>query len=296
VDYKLILYDLDEYGIARVTLNNPETMNALSWAMLAELDNAFVTAEKDDDVKLIIIKGAERCFSSGFNLATQAHVGDEPRGKKDEAWRGSLWNCRAHTLCHADYSFRIWDLWKIVISQVHGYCLGGATELASICDLMVISEDCWWGYPITRFNNVGDVQAHNAWHVGLKRAMEIQLGRILTGKEAHEWGLANYCFPADELEEQTTRIARRIAIMDPELLMLHKTLVHRTFDVTGFRTAEYNSAEYDTFGKARRKMRRVPADVQWNEYKRKYGLAKTLKMMHEPFGGLKPGGLNEYNL
>ena len=295
MDYKLILYDVGEFGIARITLNNPERMNPLSWEMLSELDNALVTAEKDDNVKVIVIKGAGRCFSSGYELG-RTLIGDEPRGRKAEEWQGSLWNSRAHTSGHADYWFRVWDMWKIVISQVHGYCFGGATELATICDLMVISDNCWYGYPITRYQNVGDVGAHNAWHVGLKRAMELQLGRILTGKEAYEWGLANYCFPAEELEEQTTKIAKRVAIMDPELLMLHKTMVHRTFEVMGFRTAEYYSAEYDTFGHARRSMRKIPEYEKWNELKDKYGLGKALKMMHKPFGGLMPGGLNEYDL
>lgn len=293
MDYKLILYDVDENGIARITLNDPERMNALSWSMLAELDNALVTAEKDDKVRVIIIKGTGRCFTSGYDLEAKPFAGDEPKGRKAEEWHGSLWNSRAHVQGHADNWFRIWDLWKIVISQVHGVCFAGACELALICDLMTISENCRFGNPVNRFMNVGDVQAFYAWHVGLKRAMDLQMGRILSGKDACEWGFANYCFSEEELEEQTTKIAKRIAIMDPELLMLHKTMVHRTFDMMGFKTSSYLAAEYDSFGHARMAMRQIPDWTKFTEAREKHGLAQALKEIHKPFGGLKPGGLNE---
>jgi enoyl-CoA hydratase len=291
MDYQTILYDVDEFGIARITFNRPDKMNALSWQLLEEMDGALVKSEKDDKVKVIILKGAGRCFSSGFDLTVEPHVGDEPRGRKDPSWKGSLWNCRAHTLGHADYLFRIYDLWKPVISQVHGYCLGGATETATMCDITVISDDCWYGYPPTRYQNVGDVMAHHAWEVGPKKAFELQMGRILTGKECLEWGLATYCFPEEELEAKTAKIAKRIAIMDPELLMLHKSMLHRTLDIMGFRLAEYNSAEYDTFGKARRAMHTSPEWERWNQMKKELGTSKALKKMNEPFGGLKPGPL-----
>ena len=81
--------------------------------------------------------------------------------------------------------------------------------------------------------------------------------------------------------------------MDPELLMLHKTMVHRTFDIRGFKTSSYSAAEYDSFGHARMAMRQIPDMNRFNETKDKHGVGKALKEMHKQFGGLKPGGLNE---
>jgi enoyl-CoA hydratase len=293
MDYKLILYNVDEQGIARITFNDPQRLNPLSWAMYAEIDNALVAAEKDNQVKVIVLKGAGRCFSTGGDLGAGHRAGDEPKGIRGEAWRGSLWNGRAHTTGQADYAFRIWDLWKPTICQVHGYCLGAATELALVSDIVTVAEDCLWGYPIARYQNTGTIQVLNAWHVGPKKAMEMQMGRVLTGKEASEWGLANYSFPAEQLEEKTDKIAKRLAIMDAELLMLHKTMLHRTFDMMGWRTAAYVGSEYDAFGHARRAMRQIPDWQRWQEYKAKFGVGKAIKMMHEPFGGMKPGPLDE---
>ena len=147
--YKKIIYIVDKDGIARIILNVPERMNPLGWPLLAELDRALKEAEKDDNVKVIIIKGAGRCFSAGYDLVAGHGTGEEPRGRKE--YGNSVWNSRAHVQGHIRYWFNIWNLWKPVIAQVHGYCLAGACELAAICDLIVISEDCRFGYPVTRW-------------------------------------------------------------------------------------------------------------------------------------------------
>jgi enoyl-CoA hydratase/carnithine racemase len=91
-----------------------------------------------------------------------------------------------------------------------------ATELAMVSDIVTVAEDCLWGYPIASYQNTGTIQVLNAWHVGSKKAMEIQMGCVLTGKEASELGLANYSFPAEPLGEKKDEIAKRLAIMDPE--------------------------------------------------------------------------------
>ena len=79
MDYKLILYNVDEQGIARITFNDPQRLNPLSWAMYAEIDNALVAAEKDNQVKVIVLKGAGRCFSTGGDLGAGHRAGDEPK-------------------------------------------------------------------------------------------------------------------------------------------------------------------------------------------------------------------------
>ena len=130
--YEKIIYAVDEDGIARITLNEPEKMNPLGWPLLAELDNALKEAEKDDNAKVIVIKGAGRSFSSGYDLAAGGFFsGEEPRGRKSYGTEG-VWNSRAHVQGHISYWFNIWNLWKPVIAQVHGYWLAGASALASI--------------------------------------------------------------------------------------------------------------------------------------------------------------------
>jgi len=276
--YEKIIYAVGEDGIARITLNDPERMNPLGWPLLAELDSALKEAEKDGNVRVIVIKGAGRCFSAGYDLSGDGFRGEEPRGQKSYGGEG-VWNSRAHVQGHIEYWFNIWNLWKPVIAQVHGFCLAGASELASICDLMVISEDCRFGYPPTRFMAAGDAIALYAWHAGLKVAKEMSFGRILNGKECVQYGFANYCFPDEKLEEETTKIARRIANIHPELLSLTKRQVCRNFDIRGFRISVEYGGEFDSLS-------HKGQSYGFRETVKELGLSAGLRKLNEPWGGV----------
>ena len=276
--YKKILYDLDKDGIVRITLNDPERMNPLGWGLLAELDDALKVAEKDDNARVIIIKGAGRCFSAGYDLSGGGIRGeDEPRGRP--AYGSSIWNSRAHVQGHIEYWFNIWNLWKPVIAQVHGFCMAGATELACICDFMVISDNCRFGYPVTRWMNPGDATGLYAWHAGIKVAKEMAMGRILSGKECERYNFANYSFPVEQLEEETTKLAKRLSLIHPELLSLEKRQVCRTFDIMGFRVSVESSGEWDAIAQRGQ-------SYGYREAVEKYGLGAGLKKLNEPWGGV----------
>ena len=275
--YAKIDYTMEEDGIARITLNDPERMNALGWDMLAEMDNALKEAEKDSEVRVIIIKGTGRCFSSGYDLTSPHIQGEEPKGQKK--FGKGVWNSRAHVQGHIEYWFNIWNLWKPVIAQVHGYCLAGASELACFCDLMIVSEDCRFGYPPTRFMSPGDAAAIYAWHAGLKVAKEMLLGRILSGEECVRYGFANYCFPAEKLEEETTRIARRIAAIPPELIPLSKVAANRTFELMGLRTSVEYGGELDSLS-------HFLPNREYHQTIEELGLSAGLKKLNEPWDGI----------
>ncbi|MBI4336633.1 MAG: enoyl-CoA hydratase/isomerase family protein [Chloroflexi bacterium] len=276
--YEKILYDVDANGIARITLNDAQRMNPLGWKMLKELDTALKAAEDDDNVRVIVIKGAGRCFSTGYDLASGLeNQQDMPRWRKQ--WPHSIWNSRAHVQGHIEYWFNIWNLWKPVIAQVHGFCLAGATELASICDLMVVSEDLRFGYPPTRWMATGDMIGIYSWHAGLKVAKEMSFGRILSGKECLEYGFANHCVPADKLEEETAKVANRIAHIHPELLANSKRVVNRTFEIQGFRVSLESSGEFDTHS-------HMGQDYGYRKLSKELGVPAALKKLNEPWGGV----------
>jgi enoyl-CoA hydratase len=131
--------------------------------------------------------------------------------------------------------FRIWDLAKPVIAQVHGWCLAGGSELATACDLVYVAEDAQIGYPPVRSMSPPDNQYH-AWLMGLRPAMEQMLtGDAMSGIEAVRVGFANRAYPAAELEGAVLAIASRIAQIDPELAQLNKRLVHRQMEAMGLR-------------------------------------------------------------
>jgi enoyl-CoA hydratase len=123
--------------------------------------------------------------------------------------------------------FRIWDLAKPVIAQVHGYCLAGGTELATACDLVYVAEDARIGYPVVRSISPPDNQFY-PWIVGLRRAMELMLtGDHMSGAEAVECGFANRAFAEADLVAHVLDIAERVARTPSDLQQINKRAVHR---------------------------------------------------------------------
>lgn len=220
----ILLIDDPAPFVRRLTLNRPEKRNALSNALRGEIFAALDAAEKDDAVRVSIIRGAGPCFSSGYDLAG---LGDLPF--PTAAGQGQ-WARHVVEGC-----FRMWDLAKPVIAQVHGWCLAGGSELVVACDLVYVAEDAQIGYPAVRTMAPPDNQYH-AWLMGMRAAMEAMLtGDAIDGREAVRLGFANRAYKSEDLEAAVLAIAERIARIDPELAQLNKRVVHRQMEAMGLR-------------------------------------------------------------
>ncbi|MDB5479482.1 MAG: enoyl-CoA hydratase [Caulobacteraceae bacterium] len=223
-DETLILADDPAPHVRRLTLNRPAKRNALSNALRGELFAALEAADRDSEVRVIVIRGAGTCFSSGYDLAGLGPLPFHTAGHQGQWARHVVEGC-----------FRMWDMAKPIIAQVHGWCLAGGSELAFACDLVYVAEDAQIGYPPVRTMSPPDNQYH-AWIMGMRAAMELMLtGDSISGVEAVRLGYANRAFPADELEAETLAMASRIAKVDPELAQLNKRLVHRQMEAMGIR-------------------------------------------------------------
>jgi enoyl-CoA hydratase len=292
MDYENVLYEVDD-RIAIITLNRPEKRNALSWPLLAELSAALKRAEREKNIRVIILKGAGSCFSAGHDLSET--MGDAPLHYGSRTWyesrlKGgegagagiSVWDSRAHVQGHIDYCLEIWNNWKPIIAQVHSYCLGGGSGIALACDMLIASEDARLGYPPARGMAPGDEIVIYSWHVGLKKAKEMSLtGDSLTAEEMLHYGMANYVFPKEKLEEETRTIARRIANIDLELLSLSKRVVNRTFDQMGFTISMQNGAEFDSLGHFLQNTAGT-----FNRIRREKGMKAACDWRDGPFGGI----------
>jgi enoyl-CoA hydratase len=224
----LLLADDPRPGVRRFTLNRPEKRNALSNALRAELFGALEAADRDAAVRVSIVRGAGPCFSSGYDLASDL-AADQPYATAggDGSWSRHV----------SEGWFKLWDLAKPVIAQVHGYAMAGGSELAAACDLVYVADDAKIGYPVVRMVSPPDMQFH-PWLVGMRRAMELMLtGDSISGAEAAAIGLANRAFPAAELEERVLELAERVAKIPSDLQQLNKRSVHRAMEVMGIRTA-----------------------------------------------------------
>jgi enoyl-CoA hydratase len=226
MSYSKIIVDDPLPGVRRITLNRPEKRNPLSNELRTEMFDALETADQDADVSVTILRGAGPCFSAGYDLASNV-AADQPFYTA-----GGLGNWPRHVV---EGFFKIWDLAKPVIAQVHGYCLAGGTELATACDLVYVAEDARIGYPVVRAISPPDNQFY-PWIVGLRRAMELMLtGDHMSGLEAVECGFANRAFPVEELDDNVLRIAERVARVPSDLQQINKRAVHRQMDAMGIR-------------------------------------------------------------
>jgi len=231
----LILADDPAPHIRRLTLNRPGKRNALSNDLRRELHAALETADRDPEVRVIILRGAGSCFSAGYDLSAEGAQQPLPF---HTAGGAGQWARHVVEGC-----FRIWDLAKPVIAQVHGWCLAGGSELMAACDLVYAAEDAQIGYPPVRSMSPPDNQFH-AWYCGLRPAMEMMLtGDALDGREAVRVGLANRAFPADRLEAETLSIAVRIAKIPTDVQQMNKRSVHRAMEIMGLRAAIRAGAE-----------------------------------------------------
>jgi enoyl-CoA hydratase len=225
----LILIDTPAPMVRRLTLNRPAKRNALSNALRRELFAALEEADQDAGIRVTILRGAGSCFSAGYDLSREGAGQALPR---QTAGGAGQWARHVVESC-----FRIWDLAKPVIGQVHGWCLAGGSELATACDLVYVAEDAQIGYPPVRMMSPPDNQFH-AWLCGLRPAMEMMLtGDAISGSDAVRVGFANRAFPADTLAAETLAIAERIAKIPTDVQQMNKRSVHRAMEIMGLRAA-----------------------------------------------------------
>jgi enoyl-CoA hydratase len=224
-----------EDGVARLTLHRPERLNALNKATLLEINAAMDALEADALVRVIVLSGAGRGFSSGFDLKEQMER--KPEGA--EAWREIL---------ELDFSttMRFWDSTKPTIAAIHGACMAGAFEMALACDISLCSRDAVFGEPELKFG-AGIVTLLLPWVVGPKAAKDI----ILTGDDAIDaeralaLGIVSRVVPEGEHLVAALRIARHLAVIDPELVRDTKKALNRGYEVRGLRAALHGALDID---------------------------------------------------
>ena len=228
--------------VYHITLNRPEKLNALSKALLLELDNAITEADGNDDVSVVVIKGAGRAFSAGFDLQPS-------ETQREEALKNPALD-RKRLLDNQKHWWKIWDCTKPVIAQIHGYCLAGGTELAMMCDLVIAADDTKFGYPPLR--DMGSpVTPIWPWLIGAKWAKILYFtGDMIDGKTAESIGMVNFAVPPDKLEKAVKLLTDRLTKVPVDLLSLHKSQVNMAFEVMGIRGAMASGPSLDAIGHA----------------------------------------------
>ena len=218
-----------EDRLARITFNRPDKLNALSPELLADFEHALRDLEMDAGVRVIIVRGAGRAFSAGYDLVTPRRQTEYRQAAQGE--RRSVWRTRTNMVRVSDLYLYFWNMAKITIAQVHGYAIAGGCELAMMADLVVASEDCKLGHPGTR--GLGTSRTAAFWPViiGMRKSKELlYTGDSISGREAEAMGMVNRAVPADQLDDAVIQMAERIANQASDSLALQKRSVNTYFE------------------------------------------------------------------
>lgn len=233
-----------EGRVARITLNRPEKLNAISPHMMGELDAALHDLELDRTARVVILRGAGRCFSTGHDISGPGQNAASPRNpemsgtKYSEDGRPLTMNFR--TMLHAgtDIQMYMWRMAKVTIVQAHGFCLAGGMEFAMMADLVTASEDCLFGHPGHRAIGVARNGNILPLVLGMRKAKELFFtGDAIDGRTAEKLGMINYAWPETELEERTIAFADRIANLSADFLAGLKTAANAFYENMGIQSS-----------------------------------------------------------
>ena len=271
--YKLIIYE-KKGPIAYITLNRPEKLNALNQEILIEWEDACGEAKDDNEVRVVVIKGAGRAFSSGYDIGNPGEGSLIVSPEMTEERYDGMHN-------HVNAYFRaIWDNPKVFIAQIHGFCLAGGGDMACFCDLKVASDDAAFGYPIVR---EGTMATSFIWPYVLPMAKARELtytGTFMNAKDAYMHGMVNKVVPREKLDEEVYILADAISKVPYLSVKFHKLIINRMYEMIGIRQGISWSADL--------KLKAVSASigVEFRKLVKEKGLKASLEQRDAKFAAI----------
>ena len=234
--FKTILYEKMRKGV-RITVNQPERLNAISWEMADEITAALKRAEADQEIRAVVIVGAGRAFSSGYDMTRSQAPTVWPYGLPEgENVAHFLDEWRRQDLWEDDCLLQIWELTKPVIAAVHGWCMGAASFYALACHMTLAADDAVFGQPEVRMG--ADTTFFWTLNAGYKHALRYGLtGDHIDANEALRIGIVNNVFPRERLQEEAFNIVERIALVSPETVKINLQVATMGLEMMGLRNA-----------------------------------------------------------
>lgn len=266
MDHVKIVVDADR-AVGSLIIDRADCANAINDQTVTEISEAYRTLDADERVKVIILSGNGRGFSSGHQL------GATPSGAPPTVIED------VEILLKQNY--RLLDLYygdTPIIGKVHGYCLGAAVEVVLLCDLAVAANDSRFAHPAIRGAGGSPNSLFYPFALGFSKAKEyLWVTPELSGSEAAEWTLVNKAVPADDLDAFVDKWAARIASMPVENIRLMRRGLRRLQDMAGFREAAEIGADMDAFGHT------GPATGRWKQAVKEVGLKEAVRRRDAPF-------------
>jgi enoyl-CoA hydratase len=278
MQFETLLYAVTD-AVATVTLNRPDSLNTIVPPMPDELEAAVHAAVRDPEVKVIVLRGAGRAFCAGFDFGEGFHHWDEGLTTDGEWDAGKDFAvATAPSLGPVPKFMSIWRSPKPVIAQVHGWCVGGGSDMALCADLVIASDDARIGTPYSR---VWGCYLSGMWlyRLGLTKAKELALtGRALSGSEAAELELVNRAVPFGELEATVGEEAARLASLPASQLAAMKLIVNQAYENMGLASTQLLGPILDGL------MRNTPDAKQFVHRAENEGVGAAIEGRDGPFG------------
>jgi enoyl-CoA hydratase len=279
--------------VARVTLNRPHRGNGITLAMPRELAAVVERADLDPEVHVIALSGNGKGFCGGYDLVQSAERGMDEFG--DAAAAGSPLDAATIAQNHdpqgtwdpmVDYAMMrrnvrgfmsLFHADKPVVCKVHGFCVAGGTDMALCSDLLVIAADARIGYPPARVWGV-PTTALWAHRIGPERAKRLLFtGDLISGAEAHEWGLAIDAPPPEQLDYHFEALLERIARMPVNQLVMMKLLVNQALYSQGLHATQAFGTVFDGVA------RHTPEGYAFQKRAAEAGFKEAVRERDEPF-------------
>jgi enoyl-CoA hydratase len=249
--------------VERITLNRPEKRNALSSLLQDELIDAVHSAERSNEARVIIIRGAGPSFCSGYDISP-------PQGEAERLRPATLEQDVALTISYGERWSHLWNCRLPVIAQVHGTCIAGGTDVALHCDLVVAAEDARIGFPPVR--SQGAPPTHMwLYHAGPQWTKRLLLtGDTITGAQAAAIGLVLEAVPAGQLDDHVLSLATRIATIGHDLLVHNKRIVNLGIELMGRTTMQVLAGIHDALA------HNAPEAVEFSRQVREVGIRAAI--------------------
>ena len=255
--------------IARITLNRPARLNAIDDKMPREIRRAVEAANDDDKVHVIVLAGAGKAFCAGYDLKKFAEGDPKNRWNQSMPWdpMKDYRGMKANT----DDFFSIWRSYKPVICKVHGYAVAGGSDIALCADIVIMSEDAMIGYMPARVWGC-PTTAMWVYRLGAEKAKRMLLtGDTVDGKTAEKMGLVYQAVPAKLLDKTVDALARRMAGVPKNQLMMQKLMINQAYENMGLGSTQMMATLFDGI------TRHSPEGVWFKQYAQKHGFHAAVK-------------------
>ncbi|MDR0841372.1 MAG: enoyl-CoA hydratase/isomerase family protein [Christensenellaceae bacterium] len=267
MEFNNILFEVKDH-IAIVTLNRPQKLNAVTAESYAELERVADMVAKDDDIRVLLLRGQGDNFSSGFDVGTDLKKGEEPIYHRWDRLQEELQSYK-----------KLFHLPKPTVSAVDGYCLGAGFELALISDFVIAADTARFGTPQIRHCMMPLVRTIWSFNTVSQAKASLMLGERYDAYKAQEMGLVYKVVPQADFEKEYMLLAKKLSRLPKETMRMIKQLCNKTMELQGYDTIDHWGMDMCALS-----MLMVPEERQkFNEVAERDGMRAALKWMNSYF-------------